>query len=204
MAWARWEAATRAEWPEDGGRSPRPRPRRPATPPPTPVMIPSTTAATGLNWKASALSATRAGSYQDMRLRSGLGTLRPAGARCQRREPVPPAYQHPQQGRDEGDEDQDDAGVRRGDVEELEGGSQQDERQGPAHQAAGSGPRGGPRTVSPIAARSRATPSAMRMTSCTSWPSPKARAMSTPLNAPGTEPMQSHFTRPRCTVPRRR
>ena len=42
------------------------------------------------------------------------------------------------------------------------------------------------------------------MTSCTSCPRPSARAMSTPLNAPGIEPMQSHFTSPRCTVPRRR
>ena len=42
------------------------------------------------------------------------------------------------------------------------------------------------------------------MTSWTSCPRPNALAMSTPLNAPGMEPMQSHFTRPRWTVPRRR
>ena len=58
--------------------------------------------------------------------------------------------------------------------------------------------------MSPIAASSRATPSAMRMTSWTSCPLPMARAMSTPLKAPGIEPRQSHFTSPRCTVPRRR
>src|SRR4051794_23777786 len=42
------------------------------------------------------------------------------------------------------------------------------------------------------------------MMSWTCCPFPRARAIRTPLNAPGIEPRQSHLTSPRCTVPRRR
>src|SRR4051812_39779664 len=42
------------------------------------------------------------------------------------------------------------------------------------------------------------------MMSWTCCPFPSARAIRTPLNAPGIEPRQSHLTSPRCTVPRRR
>src|SRR3954452_296776 len=42
------------------------------------------------------------------------------------------------------------------------------------------------------------------MMSWTCCPFPSARAIRTPLKAPGIEPRQSHLTSPRCTVPRRR
>jgi hypothetical protein len=64
----------------------------------------------------------------------------------------------------------------------------------------------GGRTLTPIAraASTRMPPSATRRTAYRSTPWPISRSKRTPANAPGIEPRHNYFTRPRCTVPRRR